>query len=84
MTMGTKPDSRTILRVIQEWEPPRAPHCSNCKHATVMRNPDDPTAYCARGHGPVITLWRLIRHPSPRGFRAAEKCPDFSSMSDER
>lgn len=74
----------TVLNVILEWEPPKAPHCSNCRFALVSGDPNEPVASCAQGHGPSsISLWRLIRSKSPRGFRSAEKCPDFSIMSDE-
>lgn len=68
------------LRVIQEWEPPKAPHCSNCLHARVTGHPEKPTAYCAMGEGKEIDLWRLIRRKRPMGFRAADKCPHFDSM----
>ena len=71
-----------LLRVIREWEPPKVPHCSNCRFARVTGHTDAPTSYCEMGEGKEIDLCRLIRPHSPRGFRAADKCPHFSSMSD--
>lgn len=76
-----KPASEALpLHVIQEWEVPDYPHCSNCLHAKVHGHPERPTSYCAKGEGKDIDLWRLIRRHSPRGFRAADKCPHFESM----
>lgn len=70
-----------VLRgLIADWEPPARPHCSNCAHCRVIGSPDDPTAYCDRGHGGVITLVQLLRKKTPRQFEPAVKCPDWSDM----
>lgn len=83
--MSTRPFVREPLPldVIQAWEPLDRPHCSDCRYAKITGNPDRPVAYCAMGEGQEIDLWRLIRRLRPLGFRSAEKCPHFSSMSNE-
>jgi hypothetical protein len=84
MTLTKTPlEPYTLLSVIESWEPPIYPHCSDCLHARVGGSPEQSSATCAMGHGGTIDLWRLIRRSSPRGFRSAAKCPDFSSMDDE-
>jgi hypothetical protein len=74
----------SLLRAVTDWEPPKTPHCSNCRHA-IVKGPDTaPVAECAQGWGKgPIDLFRLIRPKNPRGFRAAGDCPDFDSMSDD-
>jgi hypothetical protein len=77
------PSHPLSLQVIQGWEPPVVPHCSNCRHASVSGSPDEPTVSCAMAHGTrEISLWRLIRPLRPLGFRAAINCPDFASMDE--
>lgn len=74
--------ARERAKAIAEWEPPVSPHCSNCSNARVTGTPEIPAVYCAAGFDgeKTITLWRLIRRSSPRGFRAASACPSFDSM----
>jgi hypothetical protein len=84
MTLTKTPlEPYTLLSVIESWEPPIYPHCSNCLHARISGSPEQPAVTCAMGHGDTIDIWRLIRRPSPRGFRSAAKCPDYCSMDDE-
>jgi hypothetical protein len=69
--------------IIEDWQPPRAPHCSNCLHAVVGGTPEEPTVRCERGHGDERSLFTLIRPSHSRQFIPAKECPDFSSMSDD-
>ena len=63
--------------LIEGWEPPTSPHCSNCLGARVRGYPEAPEAYCGKGHGPPKPLWVLLRQRNARGFARAEKCPDW-------
>lgn len=74
----------SIEETIEKWTVPRKPHCSNCLNAVVSGDPRDPVVRCKAGHGntPAISLFRLIRAKSPRGFMQAHLCPDYKSMSD--
>ncbi len=80
-TPPTAAEWRTMFEV---WNPDAHPvSCSNCLHARVGYPADDPVVRCARGYGSPAPLWRLIRRKQPRGFRAASKCPSFTSMSED-
>lgn len=84
MPLIERPRGLDVLRIVQEWEPPIRPHCSDCRHCTVLGDPDRPEVSCAAGHGPrTLDLWRMIRRFHPRGFRAAASCPDWCSMSED-
>ena len=76
-----------VARMIDNWEPPTRPHCSNCSNCRVYGNPDHPLVYCAAGHGDDqkrVELGRVIRSNRPIGFRRADQCPAFDSMGGLR
>ena len=75
-------EARAQARAILDWDPPLVPHCSNCASCRVTGTPETPMVRCAAGfdNDKPITLWRVIRRSSPRGFRAAGNCPSFDSM----
>jgi hypothetical protein len=68
---------------LEHWNPDTRPvHCSNCGNAKVSGPPDEPEVECAWDGGQPSKLIRLVRPKNPRGFRAAERCAHFTSMSD--
>jgi hypothetical protein len=76
-------DDYTLRALIQRWEPPVQPHCSDCRWACVSGNPRNPTVRCAKGQGRVeMSLAQLIRASRPLQFRPARACPYFESMED--
>lgn len=58
-------------------------HCSNCRNCIVILtgSKQEETARCTMGHGEDKTLGSVIRQPYGRGFRRADTCPDYESMS---
>jgi hypothetical protein len=81
MGRGTATASPYYLRgMIQDWNPPEKPHCTNCLHAKVGGTSDEPTVTCAQGHGRHLTLVQMIRPKAPRQFVPAVRCADFSDM----
>lgn len=74
-------DEYTVKRVVDDWEPPTDPHCSNCLHAKVGGPVRDPQVRCAKNQGRIVVpLVKLIRPRRPIQFRPARECPDFESM----
>ncbi len=81
--------ARSFWDALQLWDPDSAArfhvHCSNCAHAKVFGDPQDPRVRCGRGHSPVgrpdMALGQLIRAVNPGQFRVAKRCEDFQSMS---
>lgn len=73
-----------LARVIDSWEPPARPNCSNCSNCRVYGRPAAPFVRCAAGYdnGKRIDVGRVIRPVRPVGFRSAIRCPDYDSMDD--
>lgn len=74
-----------ITFLIDSWEPPKTPHCSNCLHCKVNGDPADPYVQCAVGHvsvvsGTVLPLAHLLRRKRARQFVPPERCPDYADM----
>jgi len=74
-----------IGRIIDAWEPPDRPHCSNCLNCRVYGTSANPLVYCKAGYdeGKRVELGRVARSHRPHGFKAASKCPSFDSMDDQ-
>lgn len=85
MIGGPPPTDLTLVRVLDVWEPPQNPHCSNCFHAKVSGPADRPLVRCAQGQGRRTerSLASLLRRGG-YGFRSARDCEFYSSMSDDR
>ena len=74
-----------LMRFIETWEPPVAPHCSNCAHCRVYGRVENPLVFCAAGlakeTNTKVELGRLIRPVRPVGFRAAARCSSSSART---
>lgn len=74
----------TLDLVMHSWHPEDHPvHCSNCSHARVFGDPDDPQVRCTEGHGAPRSIVKLLRSKNASSFKVARNCPDFESMDDE-
>ncbi len=85
----TKSESATLsekwlLGTLSAWDPEqRRVSCANCLHAKVHPPAGNPVVECEVYPLFVpIPLTRLIRGSHPRGFRNAERCESFESMSE--
>jgi hypothetical protein len=66
--------------MIEDWDPPDKPHCSNCSNAQISGPSENPLVTCAAGHGRELTLVQMLRPKAPRQFVPAVRCPDWGDM----
>lgn len=67
--------------MIEAWDPPAKPHCSNCLFAKVSGTSDEPMVTCAKGYGTKpLALAVMIRARHARQFTPAADCPGYEDM----